>query len=1013
MVAIVGTAGADTIIGTDGIDNINGGAGDDTIHAGGGNDALNGGAGNDEMHGGDGNDGFYGGGGHDTIYGDAGNDVIVAQDGDDRLYGGLGADTLLGGAGDDYLDGGEGTNTIKGESGHDTLGKVVGLGIDTFDGGTGIDTITLEFTAAQLNEAALADLTTLYHWLQSEIAAAGDENALSTKSNGTAISLSALGLTVSNIERVVILVDGVEQDFAALVGAAPVSGGPTPPPAPEGFDYAIDGSAGDDDLTGTDLRDYILAGDGRDLVSGGAGQDEIHGGGGNDRLYGGQDNDVIYGGDGNDTVVGEHGDDTLFGGAGNDGFYGGGQNDTIYGEEGDDALYGDAGNDELDGGVGRNYLNGGADNDRLHHAHGNGNFNTLIGGTGIDTAVLHVSSAGLSDGVRADLGRLRDWLETRWADAGGDEAHLAGQSGGALLELDALGLTIGDVEHVTLMVDGAEADLGEIANLAPVVAARVDVSTDEDVAMIDTVAAMDPNGDVLSFSLAAGPQNGVVTIDAETGQCIYVPNADYCGTDVFTVCVTDPSGAMAMQQVAVTVVGVADAPMLAVADAAVTLTVPAPISGSNGRDTLVGDNGGSVNVPLDISAALVDLDGSESLVISVSGLPSGATLSAGLVEADGSVTLTAAQLAGLTITFAGTASFDLTVRATAVDLNGSMATTEDTLHVAVDAAIALDDVIDAMGGNDALYGGLGNDTLTGGSGDDVVDGGAGNDTLIAGSGNDTYDGGEGFDVIDYSGSSQGVIVDLDDGKASGHGYDDLSGIEGVIGSSKNDRIYGDDGDNWISDGDGNDRSYGGRGSDTIVDGDGNDRAYGEDGDDVIYAGAGNDRYEGGSGFDTVDYSRVAGPVTVDLDRGRSTGAGNDQLDSIERVVGSAFDDELVGSSDADTLEGGAGNDTIRGGFGEDKLSGGEGSDVFVWETSDLAVGAYDTITDFDASTDILDFSALDYLSSFAPDDADRVWTEEVNGGTLVLMDMSNLPGATEVVFLEGVTGLEGLEWVRF
>ncbi|MCB1511650.1 MAG: cadherin-like domain-containing protein, partial [Hyphomicrobiaceae bacterium] len=841
MVAVVGTNAADTIVGTDEVDNINGGAGDDTIYAGGGNDALNGGAGNDEIHGGDGNDGVYGGGGNDTIYGDAGNDVILSQDGNDRLYGGLGADTLLGGAGDDFLDGGEGTNTIKGESGHDTLGKVIGIGVDTFDGGTGIDTVVLDFTAAQLDDAAMADLTTLYDWLQSEIAAAGGENALSTTSNGTALSLSALGLTVSNIERVVVRVDGVEQDFAALVGATPAPEGPTPPPAPAGFDYAVDGSDGDDDLTGTDLRDYILAGDGRDTVAGGAGNDEIHGGGGNDRLYGGHDNDVIYGDDGNDTIVGEQGDDTLYGGAGNDGFYGGGQNDTIYGEAGDDALFGDAGDDDLDGGEGTNYLNGGANNDRLHHTQGN--HNTLIGGTGIDTAILHLSSAGLTDAVRADLSALRDWMNARSASVGGDEAQLASQSGGAALELNALGLSIADVEHVTVMVDGVEADLADVANLAPVVAADVAVSTLEDVALVDTIAAMDPNGDVLSFTLAVGPENGVVTVDEVTGQCVYVPNANFCGSDCFTVCVSDPSGAMAMQQVAVTIAGVADAPVLNVADAAVTLTVPAPITGTNGRDTLVGDNGGSVNVPLDISAALVDLDGSESLVISISGLPEGATLSAGLVEADGSVTLTAAQLAGLTLTFAGTESFDLVVRATAIDLNGSMATTEESLHVAVDAVIAQDDVIDGMGGNDMLYGGVGNDTLTGGSGDDFVDGGAGNDMLIAGTGDDTYIGGDGFDVIDFSGASQGVVVDLGDGKASGLGYDQLSGIEGVIGSTKSDRIYGDDGDNWISDGDGNDRSYGGDGADTIVDGDGNDRAYGEDGDDVIYAGAGNDRYE--------------------------------------------------------------------------------------------------------------------------------------------------------------------------
>ncbi|MBL8836467.1 MAG: hypothetical protein JNL66_09485, partial [Alphaproteobacteria bacterium] len=74
----------------------------------------------------------------------------------------------------------------------------------------------------------------------------------------------------------------------------------------------------------------------------------------------------------------------------------------------------------------------------------------------------------------------------------------------------------------------------------------------------------------------------------------------------------------------------------------------------------------------DIAAGLQDLDGSESLTLTISGVPTGATLSAGTDNGDGSWTLTGltqAQLDALTITppadFSG--SFDLTVTATATE----------------------------------------------------------------------------------------------------------------------------------------------------------------------------------------------------------------------------------------------------------------------------------------------------------------------------------------------------------
>ncbi|WP_345773616.1 hypothetical protein, partial [Azospirillum oleiclasticum] len=73
------------------------------------------------------------------------------------------------------------------------------------------------------------------------------------------------------------------------------------------------------------------------------------------------------------------------------------------------------------------------------------------------------------------------------------------------------------------------------------------------------------------------------------------------------------------------VAAAADAPALVVADAA------------GAEDSAIA---------LDLSAALTDTDGSETLSVTIAGLPDGATLSAGTDNGDGSWTLAPADLDG-------------------------------------------------------------------------------------------------------------------------------------------------------------------------------------------------------------------------------------------------------------------------------------------------------------------------------------------------------------------------------
>ena len=141
-----------------------------------------------------------------------------------------------------------------------------------------------------------------------------------------------------------------------------------------------------------------------------------------------------------------------------------------------------------------------------------------------------------------------------------------------------------------------------------------------------------------------------------------------------------------------------------------------------------------------------------------------------------------------------------------------------------------------------------------------------------------------------------------------------------------DVINGTAGDDVLVGGGGNDKLFGGGGNDRICGGPGNDNMNGGNGDDKI---------AGDAGTDQVKYAKATQGVTVDLVAQTATGHGDDVLRSIEKAVGSRFDDVIDGSSAAnflkglegdDELDGKAGNDTIIGSAGNDTLVGGGGDD---------------------------------------------------------------------------------------
>src|SRR5207248_2659377 len=120
---------------------------------------------------------------------------------------------------------------------------------------------------------------------------------------------------------------------------------------------------------------------------------------------------------------------------------------------------------------------------------------------------------------------------------------------------------------------------------------------------------------------------------------------------------------------AVTVNAVADAP---------TVTVT-PASGAEDSP-----------IALNIGAALNDTDGSESITaVTISGVPSGASLSAGTDNGNGTWTLTPDQLSGLTLTPAANSDVDFSLQVTATSTESANRATPTstiaTLAVTVDA----------------------------------------------------------------------------------------------------------------------------------------------------------------------------------------------------------------------------------------------------------------------------------------------------------------------------------------
>jgi Ca2+-binding RTX toxin-like protein len=248
---------------------------------------------------------------------------------------------------------------------------------------------------------------------------------------------------------------------------------------------------------------------------------------------------------------------------------------------------------------------------------------------------------------------------------------------------------------------------------------------------------------------------------------------------------------------------------------------------------------------------------------------------------------------------------------------------------ATGAGVGTDTLVNIEG----VFGSSFNDILTGGSAANGVTINDGLSEVFRGeAGNDTIDGGQGYDRVDYTSSTSGVVVVLNDtldGSASDGlgGTDVLRNIEGVRGSDFNDVLTGS-----------------------------NTAAF-----ESFEGREGNDTIDGLGGIDRVDYQNSIAGVTVNLTTGIASDGygGTDTLSNIENVRGSRdFNDVITGSSGNNYLQGLGGNDTLDGGLGADSMLGGDGSDSYYVDNSNDVV----TETNADLNTGGADlvYSTISY-----------------------------------------------------
>ena len=556
----------------------------------------------------------------------------------------------------------------------------------------------------------------------------------------------------------------------------------------------------DDFLTG-DNQDNVIDGlGGDDLIFGEYGKDTLYGGAGDDLIDGGSRNDLINGGSGNDTLEGGNGDDVFNGGAGDDIIFAEG-NETIDGGTGVDTVelwlvYYDSVDFNL---VTQNY-SGVYYNDSTH-IFDMSNIENFIFSTKVDSTIV-----GTSQSEYLFLTTGNDSVD---GGAGDDEIHSLGIAGNL-------------VESTTYYYGGNDTINGGDGDdfISGNATSTYDGGAGNDTIKVYSQGTFDINlhTQISSFGSFSNFEN--VIVNHPRALSLNIP---YDGE----------------------IIGSSSDNYLQGIQAEFTIEGGAgddTIVGGEFSDTLMGGNGNDVFVVLNNSDS--DFVDSDRITDFVQGQDKIDVSSLG---------------------------FDILTNTENMQVNEIFvdyisATNETHISNAYsDFKLILENGNYTVSDTDFIFatsnitGTSDNDLLVGANMSDEIHGLEGDDTLQGGGGIDTLDGGDGFDIADYSDTSEGWLINLDINAASiigGNGVlETLYNLEGVIGGSGNDKVYGNDSYNVLE---------GGLGQDSLA---------GFDGDDTLDGGAGQDKLTGGLGADIFVFSDVSHSID-------DNGANNNLYDRI-------------------------------------------------------------------------------------------------------------------------------------
>lgn len=941
---------------------ITGNAGVDYLYGTGGNDTITGAAGNDELYGMAGDDVIYANGTDNMVDGGTGTNTAHYQSATDNgsftsatlldnyllnvqnividtgtfssdfgaqteaftITGSTGVDTIIGGSGADTISGGNGDDSLSGGAGNDII--TGGNGDDVLRGGAGNDTFNVDFGTDFIWDMSASDVLNVS-------AGAGVGTFVTANFVATAATTN-LGNTTLYLDN------GINADLSLAATAVPNNGYTITANAPPALGGAANALAST--IIGSGLADTIVGGNGNDTLTGNAGNDVMTGGIGDDVISGGADNDVMTGSAGNDT------------------FTGGAGNDTFNVDLGTDTITDLATNDAFVVAIGATANATGVTAFVATAATTNAGTATLNAGAAAST--INMTLAGGANGYSFVSGAGADVFtgsvnaDTFTGGTGGDTfTGLAGADSFFVTAGTAAITDLADGERLAVSV-GATANATLAGNYtATAVAGLVPASTSND---------------------------GVVTLTASAAATT-VDLTEAIGTTGYTIFGSNNAAADTLtgSNFADTFFGGNGDDVMSGANGDDVFT------GGNGNDIFTGGNGNDrFNVDLGTDTIL-DLSGSDIIVVSAA--------------ATAVATVSAAYAATAASSIAATGVAGLTSNGFAVDLSAI-------------AGAAAGFTVTNTGVATTLTGGAGNDTLVGAAGADTLVGGLGNDTLTGNGAADTFTVAAGTDAItdlttnDILTVAAGAIANAavaaggftatnattNAGTAnlttaaqavnlnavnSGSGYtitDTAAGAVAHVGSNYDDTFAL--GVNMSS----AKTINGGTGTDTLT---------------FTDAGATTD-LDNVTNVETVTFGNavtsvtavnalVGAGLTLTVNGSALTGAntltwdGALELDGKFSITGGAGADVITGGALADTIVGGDGTDLITGGAGADNLTGGLLADIFVFATGSTGI----TLVTADT---ILDFSTF------------AVQADQIKTG---------LAGAAEAVIVDGTAFVAGVD----